>query len=183
MSRVTICNINSTEPASASFVREVESILGRIKQRAFELFEKRGGATGNEVDDWVNAERQVVFAPPSELLETASGFEIRVAAPGLTAAQLRIGVVPNGIIVRGQVKSKEAFKEGTIHFSEFGHKELFREFLLSGRIDTALVNASLQNGVLRISASKAAEVASKPAAAQSRQSRPRTGRQKKTAVA
>ena len=31
----------------------------QIRQRAYELYQERGGADGNEVDDWVRAEREI----------------------------------------------------------------------------------------------------------------------------
>ena len=33
--------------------------LERISQRAFELYELRGGAHGHEVEDWLEAEQQI----------------------------------------------------------------------------------------------------------------------------
>ena len=36
-----------------------DQLLERISQRAFELYELRGGAHGHEVEDWLEAERQI----------------------------------------------------------------------------------------------------------------------------
>jgi|ERR1041385_314456 HSP20 family protein len=158
MSRVTICKVNPAEPTSVSFLQEVESIFDRIKQRAFELFEKRGGAVGNDMDDWLNAERQIVFAPPSELVEKEGSLEVRVAAPGFAADQLKVSVLPESIVVEGNAEEKQEQKEGKIHFCELSQRDLLRRFILPGRIDPEQVYASLQNGILKIVARKAAAV-------------------------
>ena len=43
-------------------------MLGRIQQRAFELFAGRGFASGHDVEDWVSAERELCW-PATELAE------------------------------------------------------------------------------------------------------------------
>jgi len=39
-----------------------------IRQRAYELYEKRGKQEGNEVDDWLQAEQEVLAAETTEKL-------------------------------------------------------------------------------------------------------------------
>jgi hypothetical protein len=36
-----------------------DQLLERISQRAFELYELRGGAHGHDAEDWFEAERQI----------------------------------------------------------------------------------------------------------------------------
>jgi len=37
----------------------VLSVQERIRQRAHEIYQARGGATGRELDDWLQAEREI----------------------------------------------------------------------------------------------------------------------------
>lgn len=48
------------EPTSARLPREVQQ---RIEQRAYEIAEQRGFAPGQEMDDWLQAEREIEAGP------------------------------------------------------------------------------------------------------------------------
>lgn len=36
-----------------------EVTLGRVRERAYEIFLRRGGSSGDEVADWLKAEREI----------------------------------------------------------------------------------------------------------------------------
>jgi len=40
-----------------------ESRLERIERRAYEIYQARGGTGGREMDDWLQAEREIDAAP------------------------------------------------------------------------------------------------------------------------
>jgi hypothetical protein len=62
---------------------EIRMLSERIRQRAFEIFEGRHGESGSSAEsDWLTAERDFVQPAEVELVETESGFELRVAAEG-----------------------------------------------------------------------------------------------------
>ena len=42
-----------------------ESRLERIERRAYEIYQARGGTGGREMDDWLQAEREIDAAPAS----------------------------------------------------------------------------------------------------------------------
>lgn len=46
-------------PAPAPKQRPSEPRLERIAQRAHEIYERRGGAHGKDLDDWLQAEREI----------------------------------------------------------------------------------------------------------------------------
>ena len=66
--------------------------------------------------------------------------------------------MPESIVVEGSAEEKQEQKDGKIHFCELSHRDLLRRFILPGRIDPEQVYASLQNGILKIVARKAAAV-------------------------
>jgi hypothetical protein len=51
---------NVEQPALAVDIRE------RVSQRAFQLYEARGVGDGHDVDDWLQAEREVIRALAAE---------------------------------------------------------------------------------------------------------------------
>jgi hypothetical protein len=81
---VSVRKIDPAEAKSVSLVREIDTLFDRVRQRAFEVFEQRGGALGQELDDWLNAEAQLLAAAPAELVEGKKSLEIDVAVPGFS---------------------------------------------------------------------------------------------------
>jgi hypothetical protein len=47
------------KPGSVNGTPLSDQLLERISQRAFELYELRGGAHGHDAEDWFEAERQI----------------------------------------------------------------------------------------------------------------------------
>jgi hypothetical protein len=47
-------------PAIAASATQVSASQDRIRERAFEIFEKRGSKLGYDLQDWFRAERQVL---------------------------------------------------------------------------------------------------------------------------
>jgi hypothetical protein len=44
---------------SGSQAASPESRMARIAQRAYSIYERRGGENGSSIDDWLQAEREI----------------------------------------------------------------------------------------------------------------------------
>ena len=53
---------HSIEPSQADYQQMVKVSPDEIAQRAYELFMSRGGAHGNDLDDWLIAESELMRA-------------------------------------------------------------------------------------------------------------------------
>lgn len=42
-----------------NFAEQTPNTVSRIQQRAYELWEQRGGGEGREMDDWLQAEAEI----------------------------------------------------------------------------------------------------------------------------
>ena len=135
----------------------INAITEEIRQRAFGLFERRGRAIGTELDDWLQAEREVVWSPASELVENKDDFCARLALPGFDARDLEVTATPNAVIVRAESTHTHEGKEGAVCLCEFSGKKLFRRLDLPSEIDVNKVTASLDKGILEIDAPKATQ--------------------------
>jgi|SRR5579872_1791207 len=175
MSKVAVHRISPAEPA---WLRQRMDIFDEIRRGAFDLFEQRGRENGKDIDDWLNAEREIIFSPPSEMVEKEGSIELRVATPGFTAGELEIRTSPDSIIIEGKADLHQERSEGKICFSELGQRDLLRQFIMPKEIDPEQVSASLQEGIVTIVANKATAVLPKPMASET------TGQQKgKTSAA
>ncbi len=148
------------EEKPAGFV-EVENTIEKIQQRAFNLFEQRGGLPGLDWDDWLLAEHDVFGASSAELLENDKELKLRIAIPGLEPKDVTATATPKILIVQGNATHTHSGADGEPRFCEFSESKLCRQFSLPSEIDVNRVSASLDKGILLIVAAKMTESATK----------------------
>ena len=118
MSKVAIQTFRN-EPAP-SFFEEADRLFEEIRRRAFSLFEHRGFSPGRDLDDWIAAEREILWSPPVEMIENEKEFLIEIAVPGCEAKEIQITALPESILVQTQPVHTHGKEEGTLHISEIG---------------------------------------------------------------
>jgi len=146
------------KPALPVF-KEMESVFERIRARAFDLFSRRGFGEGHALDDWLTAEREICW-PAGELAEQDKTFTLSVALPGFEPADISVTATPHQLVVHAKAKTEskkeeEAKKGHKVYWSEFRSNDVYRQVELPKDIDAQSVSASLQNGLLKIVATKA----------------------------
>ncbi len=154
MATLTVEKLRDPDQADAPILREMQNFVEETQRRAFDLFQRRGASPGAELDDWLRAEREIVWTPEAELVENEKEVRIQVAAPGLEPKQIHVTALPETVIVKGETTHKHEGGEG-VQFCEFNERTLFRRFELDNQIDVDRVTATLDNGILRIVAPNA----------------------------
>lgn len=155
MSEVTIQKYRNTANPPQKPLQKVEAIMDSIRQRAFNLFEKRSGGNGSEAGDWLQAERDLVWMPESELVDAGKEFKANIAVPGFDAKEIEVSATPNELIVQADAVHSHDKRNGDVCFCEFSEKTLFRRLPLPESIDVDKVTASLDKGILQLIAPKA----------------------------
>ncbi len=155
MSQVAVEKVGGKKAAATSVFEEMKAISERIRQRAFEIFERRGGGHGFAENDWANAERDLFSIPQAELIEKDGAFKINVSAPGFDPDDVRVMALPDALLIRASSAHEHKGKEGNVLFCEFDQKKLFRRFDLPDPINIDKVSATLDKGVLQVTAIKA----------------------------
>jgi HSP20 family protein len=154
MSNVMIRRFNETElPA---LFRELEELFDGIRQRAYGLYESRGAEPGHDLENWLEAERQLIWSPPVEMVETETEYRIRVIAPDFNPGDVKVTATPELLIVEAENNRSRAKKDGCVVFNEFASRKLLRRFTLAHSIDVEKVTATLSKGELTIVAAKSA---------------------------
>jgi HSP20 family protein len=149
---------------SKSIFDEIERMQDRITRRAYEIFSENGGIFGRDIDDWLQAERELVWTPAVELTEKDSEFLLEVAAPGVNSKDLNIEVTADDILIKADVHHEHKEKEGEVHVCEFAHGNLFRSIHLPKKIDPEKVKAEFKNGMLTLKAPVVEEARAKKVA-------------------
>lgn len=108
-------------------------------------------------------ESEVVYVPAADILESEGGFVLLLDMPGVDERDVHIDVDKNVLTVSASVKPSglsraESGAGYELRYSEYGEGNYRRRFRLANGFDLGKVDATLNNGVLRIFLPKAAEV-------------------------
>lgn len=95
-----------------------------------------------------------VFTPAVDIFETERAITLLADMPGVQADGLGIDLKDNVLIIDGRVEPKAAGGE-QILLQEYETGSFRREFRLSNIIDQGRIDASLSDGVLRLTLPKA----------------------------
>jgi len=130
---------------------KAQQLVQRIRERAHSLFEKRKRAHGHALDDWLQAEQELLFRP--EMIIEDRGDELRLTADmaDFKPKEIHIDALSNSILV-------------TAEHSEDSHgdrieKECVAQFDLPESIDPNRVASKLHHGRLEITARKVEKAA------------------------
>ena len=154
MSKLAIEKYPDATQTAWTLSGDAKQLLEKIQRRAHNLFLKRGGGDGSHLDDWFRAERETIEVPAGELVESDGQFELRLAAPGFEAKQVKVVAMPGEVVLRAEASEQRGATQGVVHFSEFSRKEIFRRVALPAEIDVDKVQAKLENGVVAITMPK-----------------------------
>lgn len=130
-----------------------------IARRAFEIFESNGRRLGRDLDDWFQAERELLHPLHLEVSETDGAFTVEVEVPGFTEKDVEINLAPRRLTISGTRESVEERKKGKTVYSERGSSRIFRVVGLPADVDTAsaAISATCDKGILTITLPKLAK--------------------------
>jgi len=155
MANVSVEKCRESGALPETLLQRINAMADEIRQRAFNLFERRGRTMGGDVNDWLQAERELLWSPASELVENKNDFHARLALPGFDAKDLQVTATPDALVVQAASTHTHEGKEGDVRFCEFSDKAMFRRIDMPAEIDVDKVTASLEKGILEITAPKA----------------------------
>jgi HSP20 family protein len=142
---------------TSSILDEMNQIQNRIMRRAHEIFEHNGALFGRDLDNWLQAEQELLWKPALELRETDGEFQLEAALSGVDPKDIDIEVTPEDIVLKAEVQHRHKEGKGIVHICEFQSGNLFRSIHLPRKINPDKVKAEFKNGMLRLTAEIAEE--------------------------
>lgn len=137
-------------------------IHNMIAQRAYELFESRGCSHGHEVDDWIDAEVEVLHPYRYNLKESGEAIIFSAELPSsFTADQLNASVEPRRLMVSGETELDVICGGDEPAHTEKRTERIFRMEELPVDVDPSRATARLKGETLEIVMPKVV-AASKP---------------------
>ncbi|SRR5579871_840092 len=155
MPQVAVEKVHEGSEKSESLSTRIGNLVEKIRERAFKFFQDRGSRHGSDLEDWLKAERELIWIPEADLVETEGRFEVQVAVPGFQASEVSVSASPDSLVVSADSMHRHDQTKGDVRFCEFGERNLFRRFDLPAPINVEKVTANLDKGVLKLTAEKA----------------------------
>ena len=140
-----------------SFWDQLQKLEDRIMRRAYDIFQGNGSVFGQDLDNWLAAERELIWKPAIELSEKNNQFEVKVAVAGVDPKDLKVEVTSEDLLVKGETRTEKKQEKGEVHTSEFQSGSLFRSIRFPKKVDPGKVKAQIKNGLLSIVAPIAEE--------------------------
>ena len=142
-----------SQPGKAQSVPVVEAdILDKmnetdasIAQRAYEIYESRGGGHGADQEDWFTAEQELLHPLAIERYVTDSALRLTAQVPGFAAKDLEVAIGHRRAVICGvhldPSQPAETCRQRT---------KVMRIVELPFDVDPALARATLQSGKLQV---------------------------------
>ena len=144
------------KPFASDFFERANSIFEQISRRAYEIFEGHGQAFGRDLEDWFQAERELLHPVHIQLSETGDALEVKAEVPGFNEKELSINVEPSRLVITGNRETKKEETKGQTIYSETCANEIMRVVELPTEVEVDKVTATLKNGILELTLPKTA---------------------------
>ena len=122
MSQIAVEKVDGKDGLRISVFDEIKTLSGKIRERAFELFECRGCTDGLAVDDWLYAEHELFRVPEAELTEKDGKFKVLLNVPGFDPADMYFTALSDALIVRGLSTHQHDKNDGDVRFCDSTRK-------------------------------------------------------------
>lgn len=157
MANVAVQKVEDKQAKPLPLFQEIEKQFDEVRRRAFQHFERRGHELGHALEDWLKAEHETFGWPAAELTEASSKYDLAMTLPGYDPKDVEVTVTPTEIIVHAKTETKKKEEEAKCVWTEFQSNDVYRRFELPQNIDMEKTTASLDKGMLHITAAKLPE--------------------------
>lgn len=107
-----------------------------------------------EVQSQAESTRNVpVFIPPVDIYESQNALTLLADMPGVSSDKVEIDLDKDQLTIKGSVGLAEG--QGAFLLKEYTVGDYYRQFTLSKAIDREKIEASMENGVLKVVLPKA----------------------------
>ena len=142
--------------AATDLFASMQRLHNSVARRAFEIFESKGSAFGRDLEDWLQAEAELVHPVHVDVTESADGLTVRAEVPGFKAEELAVGVEASRLTIAGKRETHEERKDEKTIYKEHCSDQVLRVVELPAEVVAGRVAATLRDGVLELKMPKAA---------------------------
>ena len=139
----------------------MQETLDAIARRAYELFDWNGRRLGRDLDDWFQAEAELLHPVHIDVAEADGMLTVRAEVAGFSEKDIEVTVEPERLTIRGKRASTDQRRNRKTVYSERCADEFYRVMALPAAVDatSSALKATYDQGVLTITLPKAKQAA------------------------
>ena len=127
----------------------------------FDQVSKEVSNLGKEVSGYFSQEELGTTVPAINLIETDDAYEVEVAAPGMSKEDFKVNLGDESITISADKESSTEDSGRNYKKREFNYAKFSRSFSIPEEVDTSMVKASYEEGILTITLPKKEEFKTK----------------------
>ena len=135
----------SVQVVEADMLDSMNETDSLIAERAYEIYQSRGGGHGSDQDDWFGAEEEVLHPLTIERELTESVLRLTAQVPGFEASDLEVAVGHRRAVICGA--HSNANQPGV---ASRRRTKIMRIVELPFEVDPVMSSATLKSGMLQI---------------------------------
>ena len=148
-------NLRNTSVHNVRNMNSKEDCQQRIATAAYYRAERREFKSGDEIQDWLEAEKdmdmETIFPIKIDMTETDQDYIVRAQIPGVKKEDVKILVDGDLVSISAEIKQEKGEKEGgRIICRECYQGTSYRSFTLDRNVDEAKTRAKCENGILEL---------------------------------
>ena len=121
-----------------TIIDEIEEMYDQITKRAHEIYRERGGTCTLDLEDWLTAERELLYKPEVHVEEVDERIVVTVRIGKVRPLDVQLLVTPDAMVIQAQPVSIA--------------KKVFRTVQFPRRIDVNKAEATYADGCLVLTA-------------------------------
>jgi HSP20 family molecular chaperone IbpA len=119
-----------------TIVEEIENMYDEITRRAYEIFQKRAGTHSLDLEDWLAAEKQLLFKPEVQVEDTTRQITVTIGLGKIRPLDVQLVVSPDAMVIQATDPTTG--------------KKVFRTIEFPRRIDVRKAEARYSSGYLLV---------------------------------
>jgi len=152
------------EPAKpikyGSIFDQLQDTFNALSRRSYEIFEGNGWAFGRDLEDWFQAERELLHPVHVSIEELDDSLVLKAEVPGFSEKELEINLEPRRVTITGKREAEKKEEKGKTVYAERCSDQILRIVDLPADIETDKVTATVKNGILELTMPKVAKARS-----------------------
>lgn len=141
---------------------QIKEMFDSVARRAYELFQSNGQSWGHDLEDWLQAEREIFHPAHISVSESTGGVSIRAELPGFNAKDVDVNIEGRRVTISAKREAREEKKDKKSIFSEYCSNQVLRVVNLPTDVNVAESKANMRDGVLTLELPNAALAQSIP---------------------
>lgn len=97
------------------------------------------------------------FSPRVNLTEKADAYELEIEVPGVAPEDVNVNLIGDTLTIQGEKSQEDRREEDTFHVTERSYGSFQRSFTFPAHVDPEKVEATNENGLLKIRVAKTQE--------------------------